>query len=132
MFSLYFQRGDQSCSKADFEHCKISETSIEEEEGSQEEASNNGGRKLSISQKINRDLDETALMLERLTQSLFPGEVGVLNGGGGEGGEGVTGGVVKRVRREWRKSRQSTVSASISEPDLTQVLYVCTRMMQCW
>ena len=61
-------------------------------------------------------------MLERLTQSLFPGEVGVLNGGGGEGGEGVTGGVVKRVRREWRKSRQSTVSASISEPDLTQVL----------
>ena len=96
------------------EHFKIREVSIEEEEGSHDDGrihvqTAGDRRNLSISEKINRDLDETALMLEKLTQSLFPVEMG------------VGGGVVKRVHRDWRKSRHSTVSASISEPDLTLV-----------
>ena len=106
--------------RAEAEHFKIREMSIEEEEGSQGDGRIHvhtavDRRILSISEKINRDLDETAIMLEKLTQSLFPVEMG----GGVGGGEG--GGVVKRVHRDWRKSRHSTVSASISEPDLTLV-----------
>ena len=103
--------------RAEAEHYKIREMSIEEEDGCQEDEERHnvqsaGNRqKLSISEKINRDLDETALMLEKLTQSLFPVEMG---GGGGDEGSGV-------VKRVYRKSCHSTVSASISEPDLTVV-----------
>ena len=123
---------------------KISETSIEEEEencdGEGKNAENGDQRgSLSRSQRMNRDLDETSLMLEKLTQSLcFPVEerVTVNSRDGAARSEGVVVarsgtsdvGVVKRVHRDWQQSRQSTVSASISEPDLTQVLmYVqCT------
>ena len=103
--------------RAEAEHFKIREMSIEEEEGSQNDGrihvqTTVDRRKLTISEKINRDLDETAIMLEKLTQSLFPVEMG------GGVGRGEGGGV---VHRDWRKSRHSTVSASISEPDLTLV-----------
>ena len=106
--------------RAEAEHFKIREMSIEEEEGSQGDGrihvqTTVDRRKLTISEKINRDLDETAIMLEKLTQSLFPVEMG------GGVGRGEGGGVVKRVHRDWKKSRHSTVSASISEPDLTLV-----------
>ena len=118
-------QGDQRSSRAEPDHCKINETSIEEEGGSQEDenpddTSNSDRRTLSISQRINRDLDETAQMLEKLTQSLFSGESVAANGVAGSG-SGESSGVVKRMRRDWGKSRHSTVSASISEPDLTQV-----------
>ena len=115
---------------------KISETSIEEEE----ENSDGESKKteddeeqgtLSRSQRMNRDLDETSMMLEKLTQSLcFPVEKRVpANDDEGAGSEGAAversgtsdAAVMKRVRRDWQQSRQSTVSSSISEPDLTQV-----------
>ena len=45
----------------------------------------------------------------------------VTGGDGVRGEEAEKNGVVKRVHTDWKKSRQSTVSTSISEPDLTQV-----------
>ena len=68
---------------------------------------------LSHSQRMNRDLDETSLMLEKLAQSLFPVDEVVAVADSSDAAE--------VVHREWRKSRHSTVSASISEPDLSQV-----------
>jgi hypothetical protein len=128
--------GDLGTGRVDAE-VKISETSIEEEEencdGEGKNAENGDQRgSLSRSQRMNRDLDETSLMLEKLTQSLcFPVEerVTVNSRDGAARSEGVVVarsgtsdvGVVKRVHRDWQQSRQSTVSASISEPDLTQI-----------
>ncbi|CAI7999299.1 hypothetical protein GBAR_LOCUS2676, partial [Geodia barretti] len=71
------KNGDMSSVRAEAEHFKIREMSIEEEEGSQGDGRIHvqtavDRRKLTISEKINRDLDETAIMLEKLTQSLFP------------------------------------------------------------
>ena len=115
---------------------KISETSIEEEEENSDGESkktedDEEGGTLSRSQRMNRDLDETSMMLEKLTQSLcFPVEKRALvNDGDGAGSKGTTmersgtsdAADMKRVRRDWQQSRQSTVSASISEPYLTQV-----------
>ena len=129
---LPLQSGDQASVRAELEHSRIREMSIEEEEGSQEDEHSHrpsGGnrRKFSVSEKINNDLDEASAMLEKLTQSLFPEEMGGRGGRGGGGGGGGGGegsgmaGVVKRVHKDWRKSRHSTVSSSISEPDLTLV-----------
>ena len=102
-----------------------------------------GELELSHSQRMNRELDAASSMLEKVTESLFAmEEVAPATGPGGRrsqlysdqddnhsvvnghetaepAGEAVK--VEKRVQKDWHKSRHSTMSASISEPDLTQV-----------
>lgn len=131
--------GELGAVRTEVEQIKINETSIEEEEeqvhGEEEKKDAENKREpLSRTERMNRDLDETSLMLEKLTQSLFPVEKEVPANGSDlddnslaavEPESSLTAAVVKRVHTDWQKPRHSTVSASISEPDLTQV-HICT------
>ena len=103
-----------------------------------------GELELSHSQRMNRELDAASSMLEKVTESLFAmEEVAPATGPRGRrsqlysdrddnhspvvnghetaepAGEAVE--VEKREQKDWQQSRHSTMSASISEPDLTQV-----------
>lgn len=127
--------GELGAVRTEVEQIKINETSIEEEEeqvhGEEEKKDAENKREpLSRTERMNRDLDETSLMLEKLTQSLFPVEKEVPANGSDlddnslaavEPESSLTAAVVKRVHTDWQKPRHSTVSASISEPDLTQI-----------
>ena len=117
--------------RADLEHSKISEIDEEEEEEEEEEPSEEyeeekeeeeAKRNVDMfthSLRLNRDLDEASQMLEKLSQSLIPFQKSAVVGDCSRQSSTVD--VVKRLKKDWRKSRQSVVSASLSEPDLTQV-----------
>lgn len=112
------------------------DTSIEEEEElalqKKDEDSEGDIETLSRSQKMNRDLDQTSMMLEQLAKSLFPvrePEKSIPANDLDECGAVVgplempedSAAVMKRVCNDWQTNRKSAVSSSISEPDLTMV-----------
>lgn len=90
---------------------------------------------MSRSQRMNRDLDKTSMMLEQLAKSLFPvreQEKSIPSSGANDLDEcgAVVGplempedstAMMKRGCGDWQPPRKSTVSSSISEPDLTMV-----------
>ena len=111
----------------------IDEEEVEEEEEEEKEEERTGT--LSRSQRMNQELDAASSMLEQLTQSLFVMEPVSPRGHTGfsdtEDNDSVSAVSLQegtpRMKRRSRTisqsemSRHSVVSASLSEPDLTQV-----------